>query len=347
MKSVLALSALLFLQACGGTLSPGAASDDTLSNLNSTPGSSELSARFIFHKDNFTDLSDFITPQQTHFQCLGDILKTHLTAGGDYSGAATAFPASASIDSLSPTYKPAFVKNVSVDVTQTYFVGVQPNVVQTDNCSYRGGAGASEPAPCADFDEVGGATPSPTVVPTPVGPAPAATPTTPKYYGTKFYRVRDDWCNAQGPVLNEGVEASKTYVGGVSIDIDRSRLGAAEDLLMMVTYHALNANAQWPGVQTVSDTTLLEVSLVGTTLGLDLLLGARQPRPWSDYQSNQVPVFHKKLATLQDPFGTLRTEQIYLPLSENPLIDRVRLDRLRGSYHLYQIDLYRLGNRAN
>ncbi len=351
MKSVLCLIALIILSSCGGTLSPTSAVDETDSDANSsTPGAGELSARFIFNKDNFTDLSDFVATQQTRNQCLGDVLKTYYPAGQDYSGTPSSFPASAIIDSLSPTTRPAFVKNVSVDITNTYFPLVQPSVVQSDACSYRGGAGAAEPAPCADFDEIISVTPSPTVAPTPVSlptPVPTVTPSTTQYYGSQFYRVRDDWCTSQGPVLNEGVEASKTFVGGVNIDLDRTQLGIAEDLLMMVTYQALNANSAWPGVQTVSDETILEVNLVGTTLGLDLLMGARQPRPWADFQSSQVPVYHKRVATLRDPSSSLRTEQIYIPLSENRLIDRIRLERVRGSYHLYQIDLYRLGNRVN
>ena len=89
------------------------------------------------------------------------------------------------------------------------------------------------------------------------------------------------------------------------------------------------------------------MDLIGTTLGLDLLLGALQPRAWSDYPSAAMPTYMKRIALLRDPVGSLRTEQIYIPLSENALIDRIRLERVRGSYHLYQIDLYRLGNRSN
>jgi len=54
----------------------------------------------------------------------------------------------------------------------------------------------------------------------------------------------------------------------------------------------------------------------------------------------------KEIATLEDPFGSLRTEQVYIPLSQNALIDRIRIERIRGSFHLFQVDLYRLGNRT-
>ena len=112
---------------------------------------------------------------------------------------------------------------------------------------------------------------------------------------------------------------------------------------MMVTYHSLNKNAAWPGAQLDNDRTILKVNLITTGAALDTLMGAKQPRQWTAYNA---PISLKEIATLEDPFGSLRTEQVYIPLSQNTLVDRIRIDRVRGSYHLYQIDLYRLGNRS-
>ena len=168
--------------------------------------------------------------------------------------------------------------------------------------------------------------------------------------------MRDDWCTSQGPTIDPDPEVTKSGVGGVSIDLDRTQLGSNEDLLMMVTYHALNANSganNWPGRlvggdpgQGSNDETILKINLIGTGQSLATLLGGKQPRVWSDANVNNNPIYLKEIATLQDPFGSLRTEQIYIPLSQNALIDRIRIDRVRGSFHLYQVDLYRLGNRS-
>jgi hypothetical protein len=162
--------------------------------------------------------------------------------------------------------------------------------------------------------------------------------------------VRDDWCTSQGPILSPDPETTKSYVGGVSIDIDRNELGADEDLLMIVTYHALNANSNaatnYPGAQRTNDNTVMKVSLVGTGLDLTTLLQVKQPRVWTYYQNSSYPVYWREIASLEDPMGSLRSEEVYVPLSKSGRVDRIRIDRVRGSFHLYQVDLYRLGNRG-
>jgi hypothetical protein len=361
------ISAMLLLTACGGEVTSRLASDNISSSslsggTSSVAGGNEPAARFIFHKSNFADLSDYVTNPQTNYKCLGDVIKTFYVTGPDYTGVPIPFPSDGTSDSLSPTTRPAFIRNVSVDMTNTYFPTVVPNALLTDACSYRGVGGASTASPCADFDASQAVIPSPTIAPTPtIAATPTATPTpvptpTPSpsptpYYETGFYRVRDDFCSGQGPILSSNVNTTRTYVGGVNIDLDRTKLGAAEDLLMQVTYQSFNASAQWPSVianpNTASDETILEVNLIGTSLRLDLLLGAKQPRAWSDFANSSMPTYLKKIAELRDPVGSLRTEQVYIPLSDNALIDRIRVERVRGSYHLFQIDLYRLGNRSD
>ena len=346
-------SLFILLTACGGKLatqpSGSTNSASAISSRNYAAGETEPAARFIFHKDHFTNLNQFITPVSTYHQCLGDLLKTFYVEGADYSSMASVsgtpapFPYSVKPDALSPTYWPAFIKNVSVDITQTYFDLSLNNVVQTDSCSYRSSTGVvTPPSYCADFDTTPATAPTPHVSPT---PTPAATPASTPYFDTDFYRVRDDWCTNQGSILSSDTETSKSYVGGVNIDLDRSELGANEDLLMLVTYLSLDSqSAGWPSAHGSNDHTVLKVNLVGTGQTLDALLGAKQPRQWNYY--SQAKVYLKEIATLEDPFGTLRTEQVYLPVSQNALIDRVRIDRVRGSYFLFQIDLYRLGNRS-
>ncbi len=338
---------------CGGTMTPNTQATATAAPTPVVSGGLEPAARFIFHTGNFTSLTDFVTPQSTNFKCLGDVVKNYYVTGNDYAGTSPSiFPYSTSPDQLSPTTRPTFVKNVSVDMTQTNYPNTVENVVQTDQCSYRTGTVA--PTSCADFDldPYSVPTPSPTIAPNPTpNPTPDPTPTpvptaTPEYYGTSYYRARDDLCAGQGPILSPDADTTKSYVGGVNIDLDRTQLGANEDLLMNVTYLSMNENSVWPDVGlSQNDRTILKVSLVGTGQSLDTLLGIQQPRPWSDYSS--TPVYLKEIATFEDPFGSLRTEQVYLPVSQNVLIDRVRIDRIRGSYYLYQIDIYRLGNRAN
>jgi hypothetical protein len=335
------------------------------------PGQNEPAARIIFHQDFFTDVDDYNPDPAYHpsilteYRCPGDLIKTFYANAGDYSGTPTSMAVSNANDTFQPTVRPQFLKNVSVDITNSYFPSVMTDLFLSDVCSHRQIENSPLPSSCADFDRVPYSLSNVSVATS--TPTPMPTPTTNEYFNSGFYRVRDDWCIAQGPVVQPDPEATKEGVGGVSIDIDRTKLSAKEDLLMVVTYHALNENSKagnWPASQAVdgtptagvppavtstdhtqTDRTILKVNLVGTGEALDTILGVRQPRVWAYTNQASYPIYHKEIATLEDPFGSLRSEQVYLPISQNAFIDRIRIERDRGSYHLFQIDLYRLGNR--
>ncbi len=293
---------------------------------------------------------------------MGDATTVYYPKGEDYEvllagagpAAPTSFPLADVTDTLTPTTRPDFLVNFSVDVTDTYYEQTVANTMQSDRCSFRNLAGTPLPSACADFDYSGGppAAPTPAMSPTPTPSGTPVPPTSTAYFGTEFYRVRDDYCLDEGPVISANPDTTKTYVGGISIDIDRTKLGTNEDMLMNITYHAQSPNytgaAIWPEDQVANfdySTTSLQVNLVGTAQGFATLVGAKQPRSQGSY--GQLPVYLQNVATFEDPFGSLRTEQVYLPLSQNSLIDRIRIERVRGNFHFYQIDLYRLGNRGN
>ncbi len=363
---------MILLSSCGVTMTESSTSTTAITS--SGTGETEPGARLIFKDDNFVDFNDFVTPLvgptslTTAHQCLGDLLKVYYVNGDDYMGTPTAMPTPSLYDDLLPTNRPKFIKNVSVDMTSTYDPTVVYGAISTDGCSYRVNTSSSLPSSCADFDRVPTSVPAPTIAPTatPVPtPTPVATPTpTPnEYFGSHYYRVRDDWCTSQGPITSNDPELTKENVGGVNVDLDRSQLGTSEDLLMVITYHAQNENSgalNWPAKQAIdrlnaatsgtdntsSDRTILKVNLIGTAQSLEDLLRVPQPRAWTYNNLSNYPIYMKEIATLEDPFGSLRTEQVYIPLSQNALIDRIRIERVRGSFHLFQIDLYRLGNRA-
>lgn len=351
MRFPVAVAAVLLFAGCGPKLP--APEDDFVVSSGGNSALNEPSARFVFDRSHFTKLEDFITHRLTRYRCLGDVLHTFSTQGQDYSGSPTSFDVYEWADELLPTWRPKFIRNLSVDMTRTYYPETVASIVQTDGCSFRG---QFDPSPCADFDPDLNPTPVPplpNVVPPAVpdpSPTPVATPSTPAYFpGLNFYRVRDAWCSKQGRYrMDIDPEATKSYVGGVNIDLDRSELAPGEDLLMNITYQAFNGGASWPYLAPDAmdelDATQLQVNLVGTKHRLDTLLNAPQPRSWSDDGDSQIPVYMKTIATLRDPYAGLRTEQVFIPISQNGLIDRIRIERVRGSFQLYQIDLYRIGN---
>jgi len=308
----LAILLFVLMSGCAAQIAEKPVFSTSTATLN--PGESERAVRVVFHKDNFTDINDFNpvagptpTNSNTQYKCLGDATKVYYANGDDYSGSPTAFPSSSTPDFFTPTYRPIFLKNVSVDMTNAYYQLTQADTLLSDVCSYRAVANTNVPWSCADFDRVPAAVPYPLVTPT---PTPIPTPTTNEFYNSGFYRVRDDFCAYQGPQTSPDVEVTKSLVGGVNIDIDRYKMGANEDLLMVVTYHAMGEYdhaLSWPAT---------------------------------------LAIYMKEIATLEDPFGGLRSEQVYIPLSQNLLVDRIRIERNRGSFHLFQVDLYRLGNRG-
>ena len=376
----LLLAMLMVLWGCGGKFTDNSA-PTTSASVVLNPGESEPGARLVFSNNNFVNLYSFAdavntaTSLSTSHQCLGDVLKVFYADGDDYSGTPTAFPTPSITDGLFSSNRPVFIRNVSVDITNTYYPTTQSGILASDVCSYRANSSSPAPSTCADFDRIPAATPAPTIAPTPTpnpSPMPSVTPGphdlgSNEYFGTSFYRVRDAWCTSQGPTVSPDPEVTKAGVGGVSIDLDRSQLGNNEDLLMVITYHALNENSgvsNWPAVNALdkdtglalapakitahgsNDRTILKVNLIGTQQSLETLLQVPQPRVWTYANTTNYPIYIKEIATLEDPFGSLRTEQVYIPLSQNALIDRIRIERARGSYHLFQIDLYRLGNRS-
>ncbi len=364
--------------------------------------------RVIFNENNFTWLDSFnptpFVAVNTEFQCAGDVLKLYDPSGGDYSQVGTQVPlASAGIvDAFSPTLKPSFIKNVSVDMTNTFYLNSQYSLMESDKCSYRANQGTTTvyPSYCADFDRKPFSASLPTPAPSPyLSPAPtpfstpnaSSSPSLKPFFGTGYYRVRDDWCEMQGPIDDPDDNISKSYIGGVNLDLNRAQLGVSEDVLMNLTYQAFASNisrsdvangvattpgaSEWPVVDLptcnsisggtscctepnpatgtnggcnmgISGQTILQVQMISTQQGFNELIGVKQPRAWTYYNNPSFPIFMKDVTTLNDPYGGLRTEQVYIPLSQYPLVDRIRIERIRGTYILYQIDLYRLGERA-
>jgi|GEM_PF-2121599 len=359
MKTFSKLIFILVLSGCGPSVDMASFSEVPATAVEH-PGANEPAVRIIFHRDSFTNLEDFLSFQNTSFKCLGDMTRSYQVLGGDYSGVfgsslnPIAFADSDTGDDLHPTYHPSFLKHVSVDTTRTYYAETVPATLQTDACSKRADSVPLPPSPCADFDPpISGPFPAPSPL-LPSGTSPDPTPEPPStpadINGLEFYRVRDPWCLGQGSVDPIDPELSKAYVGGVNLDLDRSKLGDREDLLMLITYQSFVEGDAWTYAMGPGDFTRLRVDLIATGRALDVLMNRPQPRVIGDLGefSNALapPILVKKIATLEDPFPSLKTESIVIPLSHNALIDRIRIERIRGTYQLYQIDLYRLGNRS-
>jgi hypothetical protein len=165
-------------------------------------------------------------------------------------------------------------------------------------------------------------------------------------YNTGYYSMFDSSCVGAGPISSPDPTVNKTLAGGVYIDIDRSQLGENENLLLNLTFLPLSqGNLSSNATQlSSSDEALFKVHLVKTGQSSDVLKGILQPRFLSYTANSSYPETVQTLAVLAPPTGQVRQEQLYIPLSTDPDIDRIRIERVSGSGILVEASLFRLGH---
>ncbi|MBL7716532.1 MAG: hypothetical protein JNL01_13790 [Bdellovibrionales bacterium] len=165
-------------------------------------------------------------------------------------------------------------------------------------------------------------------------------------YNTGYYSFFDDRCTNANPVITGDPLLSRENAGGVYFDIDRSKLGASENLLLHLTFIPLGTrNLRPDGARiTQKESAVMEVHLVRTGESQSTLINTLQPRyvQYAETQSSYPQVVNR-LAVMSPPTGEIRQEQIVIPLTQSPDIDRIRINRQSGSAILIDASLYRMG----
>jgi len=373
------LSSTIFLVAitagCSNSTTSSIVTQQAAAVLNTTPtglSTTETAARIIFHESSFTNIRRYPTANTTEMNCLGDVVTMYQVNGPDfYSGVTNAiqFPSLNATDAFPLTERPSFINNVSVDMSFTYYAWAQSGLMQTDGCSYRN-INSVPPSFCAEFDDdnlVDNNLPttltavSPTPTPyngiTPYPFTPGASLATTGTFNSGFYRLKDTFCSGQGPIAGQNQSGTNSnYVGGINVDLNRSVMGVNENVMLTLTYQSIGPEysnnvgasntAGWPDSGFGSnDESVLRVRLLATGLQFANLIDEKQPRSTTDYGNPDITVVDNEYATLYDDYRGIRTEQFIIPLSANPLIDRIRIERIRGSMYIYQLDIYRMGDR--
>lgn len=167
----------------------------------------------------------------------------------------------------------------------------------------------------------------------------------PQGYNTGFYSMFDESCAEAGPIASGDASTSKLMAGGVYIDIDRSQLSDRENMILHLTYVPLGERNRKPsGVNyDTTEAALFKIHLQTTNLSADAIQAELQPRHLA-YASDKVfPKTVETLSVLSPPTGSMRQDQILIPLSSDPNIDRIRIERYSGSAILIDATLYRLG----
>lgn len=166
-----------------------------------------------------------------------------------------------------------------------------------------------------------------------------------KGYHTGYYTTMDESCTDLGPIATTDPVISKAYAGGIYIDLDRSKLGPNENLLLTLTYIPLGDLNQKPYGASFdnSEEAQIRVHLVKTGLSKDSLQSIIQPRYFTYTNPDSYPEIVQTLSLTSLPTGSLRQDQLILPVSIDPAIDRIRIERYLGSAIFIDVNIHRMG----
>jgi len=168
-------------------------------------------------------------------------------------------------------------------------------------------------------------------------------------YKTGYYTTYDNSCINAGPIANPDPSVSRLLAGGAYIDIDRSQLGVNENLILNLTFIPLGTSNIDPNQSylATSETAIFKVHLIKTGQSGDTIRQVQQPRYLTYSMASQFPEVVQDLAVLAPPTGQVRQEQVYIPLTMDPGIDRIRIERYSGNAILIDASIYRLGQPSN
>jgi hypothetical protein len=164
-------------------------------------------------------------------------------------------------------------------------------------------------------------------------------------YNTGFYSTFDDACINAGPISTSDPQVSKLLAGGAYIDIDRGSLGSQENLLLNITYIPLSMANQRPDGAPFGrqENAFFKVHLVRSGLSADAVKQTFQPRYMTFSDQETYPEVVQTLSVMAAPNGSVRQDQIVLPISVDPTIDRIRIERYSGSAILIDATVLRMG----
>ncbi len=269
----------------------------------------DAGVKIIFHQNNFYTFSEL----NPYTNCAGD-LKTYFYPINSLNNQPVAFPSNSTDPNI--TLKPSFISNVSVDLTDLQIQGASraayscfsPSKSSLPEKSYR----------CASFQQT-------------------------SFENFGFYSFFDRDCEHWGQLQSDTNSMSKLTAGGVYIDLNRTVLGAKENMILHLTYVPI------PIVQTINDDPayptwpILKLHLIQTNDLTSDLQKAFQPRHLFYAFDNKYPKVVESLSLLAPQSQQITQEQILLPLSIHPGIDRIRIERYSGSALLIEASLFRTG----
>tara|TARA_Y100000590_G_scaffold468295_1_gene650555 strand:+ start:2996 stop:4027 length:1032 start_codon:yes stop_codon:yes gene_type:complete len=343
------LSILILISGCAGDFSQidGDAETEQTSEQKITAQISSLSSFRV----NLTSTDIFSVNNPNAYGCAGDVKRYKYPLEDTY------FPEDSNSTDGS-TLKPSFVKNVSVDITNS---NMDSSNNSASDCSFGNDSAVPPPAFCASFDtysplfEADGLT-AWSYWPDSNGTLPLLTPG--NTARLQNYLLLDYFCVEQGPVNLPDPEVNKLLAGGIDIDLDRSAIDSTEDILISVLLYPFSTENLRPVVdEDTEDLTgatdyvfsnrqsaRFDVHLFKTGMTEANLKSKAQPRYLFFSNETAYPKHIKRLATLAPPGGSPQERQVYIPLSKFPTADRIRIERYSGSGLIASVSVFRMKN---
>ena len=151
-------------------------------------------------------------------------------------------------------------------------------------------------------------------------------------YNTGFYTTNDNSCINAGPIASTNNNINSLLTGHAYLDIDRTQLNAHENLLLNLTFFLKGDTKSSP---------IFHIQLVKTGLSGETIRNTPQPRSYAYSSTQEFPIV-ATLSTLVSPgSGRLEQNQIVIPLSLDPGIDRIQIERYSGNAILIDATLFR------
>ncbi len=314
----------LFFVHCGATpsltslsLNLTASTLNTQTSLSMTQTALEQSLVQSLISFDVNDYDFMISDSLPNVNAIGNLLNYSDSVSIETDYWPTPSPLPSNLMTLIGTLKPSFIKNISVDIVSSLIP--VPSSTPTPTASV---------GLCALFD---------------------SDPTT--FYGTGKYIILNDNCLGNGLLFNNDAHLSGLSIGGVYIDIDRTKLGIYENLLLNLTwiplsdYYDTPSNGSYGSLPHLSstDSAFFKIHLIKTGLTEAFLKqDITQPRTLFFADSIQYPKIIENFELLSTFPNQMRQDQIYLPISIDLGIDQIHIERYSGSAIFIQMSLLRL-----
>lgn len=170
-------------------------------------------------------------------------------------------------------------------------------------------------------------------------------------YGDDFYTVTDSACIDQGPIATTDSSVNKQFVGAIYLDVDRSQLDSATNLLINLRFLPFNENTRAPAysnagttfttvddsdASSTNDQAVIRVQLLNNPLSqVDQIQSLIQPRYHEFISGAEIKA--DTFMYVSGATGQVTEKQVLVPLTLDSNINLIKIERVQGSVKFYEM----------